>query len=124
MKFTSSNLKPTLIRSIFMFAIATFAAALIWTTLASQPSQAQEADDSDISWQGESLVYDGNTYTGPASESIVSSLGLREDTVAYTYTEPSSTTDRKTHVIYFAPGSDPGTADGANYRVYDYDGPG
>lgn len=124
MKFTSSNLKPTLIRSIFMFAIATFAAALIWTTLASQSSQAQEADDSDISWQGESLVYDGNTYTGPASESIVSSLGLREDTVAYTYTEPSSTTDRKTHVIYFAPGSDPGTTDGANYRVYDYDGPG
>lgn len=124
MKFTSSNLKPTLIRSIFIFALATFAAALIWTTLASQPSQAQEADDSDISWQGESLVYGGNTYTGPASESIVSGLGLREDTVAYTYTEPSSTTDRKTHVIYFAPGSDPGTANGANYRVYDYDGPG
>lgn len=123
-KLTFSNLRLSSIRNIFVFVLTTLAAALVWTTLTPQIIQAQEADDADVTWQGESLVYNGNTYTGPATESIVSSLDLPEDTAVYTYTEPASTTDRKIHIIYFAPGVDPGEAEITNYRTYDYDGPG
>lgn len=100
-------------RNIFVLILAVLAVALVWTTL--NPSKAHAAD---VQWDGPSLVYQNNTYTGPASDEIVKSLGLPEKTTVYIYVEPSTSSSRKAHIIYFAPGVDPGNSTQTNYRTY------
>lgn len=106
------------VRSIFTYALAVLIAAFLWIIASPQPTFAADA-----SWSGASITYDGNIYTGPASEQTVAALKLPKNTTVYTYVEPTGTTNRKIHILYFAPGVDPGTADGANYRTHAYTGP-
>ncbi len=106
------------IRRILAYVLAAFIAAFLWIITNPQPTFAADA-----AWSGASITYESNIYTGPATPQIVSTLQLPENTKVYTYVEPTSTTNRKMHVIYFAPGVDPGTASETNYRTYDYAGP-
>lgn len=106
------------IRRILAYVLAAFIAAFLWLITNPQPTFAADA-----AWNGASITYESNIYTGPATPQIVSALQLPENTKVYTYVEPTSTTNRKMHIIYFAPGVDPGTASETNYRTYDYAGP-
>lgn len=115
---TLSSWNTSLSRRILAYVVAAFIAAILFVTTASHPTFATDA-----SWSGASISYDNKTYAGPASAATVSALGLPTDTKVYTYVEPVTASNRKIHVIYFAPGSDPGTASEANYRTYAYLGP-
>lgn len=103
------------IRSILMYACAAFIAALIFIVAAPQQTFAADA-----SWNGDSIVYNNNTYVGPASSATISNLKLADNTKAYTYVDLTNASSQRMHVIYFAPGSDPGSLDKANYRTYTY----
>lgn len=117
---STSHGRATSVRSILTYVLATFIAALLWITFT--PSNTYAAD---VSWSGNSaLIYNDNTYSGPADAQMVEDLGLLEGTTVFTFIDPVTATDRKIHVIYFAPGADPGTANQANYRTYDYSGEG
>ncbi|OYX53461.1 hypothetical protein B7Y92_02865 [Candidatus Saccharibacteria bacterium 32-50-13] len=106
------------VRSIITYALAALIAAFLWIVASPQDTFA-----ADVEWTGSSITYDGNLYAGPASEQTVTALNLPKDTNVYTYVEPTGTTNRKIHILYFAPGVDPGTADGVNYRTHPYSGP-
>lgn len=106
------------VRSIITYALAALIAAFLWIVASPQDTFA-----ADVEWTGSSITYNGNLYAGPASEQTVTALNLPKDTNVYTYVEPTGTTNRKIHILYFAPGVDPGTADGVNYRTHPYSGP-
>ncbi len=106
------------VRSILTYVFATIIAALLF--IIAMPQLAHAAD---ASWNGAAIVYDNNQYTGPAAEQTVTALGLPQGTIVYTFVEPSTASNRKMHIIYFAPGSDPGTASTASYRTHSYGGP-
>ncbi len=105
------------VRSILAYVLATFIAALLFIT-----ASPQEVHAADASWNGASITHSGNQYTGPAAEQTVAALKLPKDTKVYTFVEPSTASNRKMHIIYFAPGTDPGTVTAANYRTYSYNG--
>lgn len=105
------------VRSIITYALAALIAAFLWVVASPANTFAAE-----VEWTGSSMAYDANTYTGPASEQTVQALGLPKDTKVYTYVEPTGTTNRKIHILYFAPGVDPGTASSVNYRSHPYNG--
>lgn len=106
------------VRSIFTYALAVLVAAFLWVIAVPHDTFAADAE-----WNGSSIRYESNVYIGPASEKTVEALGLPKGTTVYTYVEPTGTTDRKIHILYYAPGVDPGTADGVNYRTHPYNGP-
>lgn len=106
------------VRSIITYMFAVLIAAFLWVVAA--PSTTLAAD---VSWSGNSITYKNNIYTGPASDKTVAALKLPKDTQVFTYVEPTGTTNRKIHILYFAPGVDPGTANGVNYRTHPYNGP-
>lgn len=106
------------VRSIFTYALAVLVAAFLWVIAVPNNTFAADAE-----WNGSSITYENNVYVGPASEQTVEALGLPKGTTVYTYVEPTGTTNRKIHILYYAPGVDPGTADGVNYRTHPYNGP-
>lgn len=106
------------VRSIITYVLAVLIAALLWIVAA--PANTFAAD---VSWSGNSMTYQGDVYAGPASDQTVAALKLPKDTQVFTYVEPTGTTNRKIHILYFAPGVDPGTANGVNYRTHPYNGP-
>lgn len=117
MQIQASHRRGISVRSILAYASAALIAALIFIVATPHPTFAADAV-----WKGESVVYNSRTFTGPASPVTISDLGLEPNTIAYTSVDLSTTTDRKMHVLYFAPGSDPGSSDKANYRSYTYQG--
>ena len=106
------------VRSIITYALAALIAAFLWIVASPQDTFAADAQ-----WSGSSITYNGNVYVGPASDQTITALKLPNNTNVYTYVEPTSTTNRKIHILYFAPGVDPGTASGVNYRTHPYNGP-
>ncbi len=106
------------VRSIITYVLAVLIAVLLWIVAA--PANTFAAD---VSWSGNSMTYQGDVYAGPASDQTVAALKLPKDTQVFTYVEPTGTTNRKIHILYFAPGVDPGTANGVNYRTHPYNGP-
>jgi hypothetical protein len=113
----STSHRGSSVRSIFIFVIAALAAALLWILAVPQATFAADA-----SWNGSAVSYENNTYNGPADEKLIEILKLPKDSSVYTFVEPDTASNRKMHVIYFAPGVDPGTSSQANYRTYDYAG--
>ena len=105
-------------RSIVTYVLAALIAAFLWIVFVPHNTFAADA-----AWNGSSIKYENNIYAGPASEQTVSQLGLPKDTKVYSYVDPASASNRKIRILYFAPGVDPGTANGVNYREYDYKGP-
>lgn len=116
---TTSHARGTSKRSIFAYALAALIAAFLWVVLSPQVTHAADA-----TWSESSIIYNSNTFSGPAGASTARALDDRlENVPVYTYIDPSGITDRKIHILFFTPGVDPGTADEVNYRTYDYNGP-
>ncbi len=115
---TTSHRRDTSVRSILTYVLAVLIAALLWVTFTPNNSHAAEA-----TWNSGTITYERNPYSGPAKPAEVSAMGFPKDTTAYTYVEPATATNRKMHVIYFAPGVDPGDATEVNYKTFDYKSP-
>jgi hypothetical protein len=76
-------------------------------------------------WDGVSIIYEQHQYTAIADAKAGDSHGIPAGSKIYAYTETSSPSrpTSKAHLIYFAPGFDPATADSANLVVYDFTPP-
>lgn len=92
------------------------------------PVQAETA--ADASWTDDTIVYDGRSFVGPISASLVKDLGLAKDTIAYVAEENAPAPQRGGsnssnsppsvyHVIYFATTDDLSSVTTAQYRTYD-----
>lgn len=109
-------------RSIFMFVLTVFIAALLWATFGSH-TDTHAIDGPTGSWKGESILYDGHQYFTAGDVKAGDSIGLPQGTHYYVYTPDNSGNPPKTEdafVIYFAPGTDPPTEKTATYASYTY----
>ena len=111
------------VRSILAFAFTVIIAALLWTTLASSPTQAVPGNGI-AGWQngGNSLVlnqhvYNKNATLADSSGTIPSGATVYQSPVQ---NGPTSSSDKKVFVIYFAPGVDPPSATTATYVEFTY----
>jgi hypothetical protein len=109
------------VRSILVFVLTVFIAALLWITLSPSP-KASAIDGFDASWKGDSLLYDGDSYYAAPPAKAGESHGLPVGTQYYVHVEQIDGAPKiqKAHVIYFAPGADPPTEVIATYINYDY----
>lgn len=107
-------------RKFFLSVFAIFMACFAILTAFSPVVGAQATTAEEITWNGESLVYKGNQYYPNANVTL---SGVPAGSKVYIHAEPpdpnGGSGPRKAHVIYFAPGSDPGKATSASYRTYD-----
>jgi TrbL/VirB6 plasmid conjugal transfer protein len=104
-------------RKFFLSALAIFMA---FFALIAFPTTAN-AQAAGATWQGSSIVYNGQTYT---ERSGITAPGVPEGSKVYAYTEPdvsgANRPTTKAHLIYFAPGTDPTKASQANFATYNY----
>lgn len=118
-----------LMRRLLKFVLTAFMAVLLVLTVV--PNNIAHAVDNGATWDNGSIVYNGNTYSGPADDQTVANLKLIKGTQVYTYVDPapaSSTTGSTTttgppqqmHVIFFASDVDVKTATKAKYITYTY----
>lgn len=107
--------------SMMIFAAALLAASFAIAFLISTPVHAADGQ-----WNGDALQYGQNQYTFVGTASAGDSHGIPEGSKIYGYVEPdtsgASNPTKKAHLIYFAPGVDPGQATAATYAVYDLNG--
>lgn len=106
--------------------ILTFVTTLLVTCFAYILVTAPNTHAADVEWNGDALVYKGQSYGPIASGGPASSLELPGGT-QYRYIEipPSNVANgvQKAHIIYFENGVDPTKATTANYVVYTYTPP-
>lgn len=98
-------------------------AALIVTVFAytAVTTPTVHADDG-AGWNGASLRYNGNQYTGPTKATGKESFHLPAGTQIYSYVEDVLNTKNAhvAHFIYFGPGVDTTTATSAKYVEYNF----
>jgi len=98
-------------------------AALIVTVFAytAVTTPTVHADDG-ADWNGASLRYNGNQYTGPTKATGKESFHLPAGTQIYSYVEdvPNTKNTHIAHFIYFGPGVDTTTATSAKYVEYNF----
>ncbi|QQG50863.1 MAG: oligosaccharide repeat unit polymerase [Candidatus Saccharibacteria bacterium] len=106
---------------MMIFAAALLAASFAIAFLASTPVHAADGQ-----WNGDALQYGQNQYTFVGTAAAGDSRGIPEGSKIYGYVEPdtsgASNPTKKAHLIYFAPGVDPGQATAATYTAYDLNG--
>lgn len=100
-------------RRVLTFVLATIVAASMWAFVNFTDVYAVDATWASTS----SITYDGNSYTGPASEEIVDEMGLPGDSQVYIYTDSNS---KQVEVIYFSSNETAKDATTASYKTYDY----
>ncbi len=111
-------------RMLFVFAMTAILAILSSILFTVQPTHAAPAD---ATWTGQSISYDGKTFTGPTDATATDGLGITPGSKYYTSIDSAPIAPAilsKAYVIYFAPGTDPPTAAAATYVTYDYTPPG
>ena len=105
-------------RRIFTYALTAILAAFLWTLLFAPTTHAADT----ASWTGDTIIYSKGQYFSAGKAKAGDSVNLPVDSSYYTRIE--TVTERpllqKAHVIYFAPGQDPGTATTAAYADYDF----
>ncbi|MEO5950680.1 MAG: hypothetical protein ABIQ04_04485 [Candidatus Saccharimonadales bacterium] len=111
-------------RLLFVFVLAAVMAILSGILFTAQPAHAAPAD---ATWSGQSINYDGKTYSGPIDSVATDSHKITPKSKLYVYTDPAPVgtvqVQRKAYFIYFAPGLDPGKESSASYVNYDFTPP-
>jgi hypothetical protein len=110
-------------RNVFLILAAFIVANLgLITTFSPTAGAAGEAK-----WEGESIIYNGDTYKRRDDIKPEGSLNLPAGTKIFMYLNPADAQadnpNRTAKIIYFEPDSDPQTAKKATYIVYKYDPP-
>jgi len=108
------------IRNLLLFFTAVIAASFAYILMSAPAAHA-----ADVTWNGDSLVYEQHTYSKQTDAVDGNSMGFPKGTPFYAYTEdkPTNGDPQKTHFIYFSPGTDPTKATSASYAVYDFTPP-
>lgn len=111
-------------RVLFVFVLAAVMALLLSIVVTAQPAAAAPAD---ATWSGQSISYDGKTFTGPIAAQANDSHGITPDSKLYVAVDPvpagSPNAQQKAYVIYFAPGTSPPSETNATYVTFDYTPP-
>lgn len=112
------------VRLLFVFVLTMLMAFLSSIVLTAQSVNAAPAD---ATWSGQSISYDGKTFTGPITATANDSHGIAPDSKLYVAVDPvpagNPTTQQKAYVIYFAPGTSPPAETKATYVTYNYTPP-
>lgn len=105
-------------RRIFSFVMAVIISVFFWTTLFSPNSQAAS---NTATWQGDSILYQGNQYIDNGTSQDQNGLTIPKGSDYYSYapTPASSNSQAVLDVIYFAKGQNTTTATSATYVAYD-----
>lgn len=110
------------IRNMWMFAAAMLVATFMYMFFATPTAHAADA-----SWDGDSIVYNGNKYQKIEPAKAGDSHKLPVGSVIYRYIEPTtsspSTPTTQADLIYFAPGTDPTKGASGTFIGYDYTPP-
>jgi len=108
------------IRKFMLFVAAVCAASFAYIFVSAPTTHAE-----DIQWNGESLIYNQQSYTKAPDAGDNDSRGFAKGTHVYSYTEDKASEDaaQKVHLIYFEPNTDPTKATSASYAVYDFTPP-
>lgn len=125
----STSPVTTPMRRLLKFVLTALVAVLL--ILVAIPGNIAHAADTTATWNSGSIIYNGNTYSGPADDQTVANLKLPKGTQVYSFVDPapaSSTTGsttttgppRQMHVIFFASDVDSKTASKAKYITYTY----
>lgn len=116
---TASSHRGFSLRSFFVMILAAIATAFFVTTVLPRTAHAADA-----SWKSaEALTYNNTTYASFDSADGIKALGLNENDKVFAYIEPSGTSPRKIHILFFNANVDTSTATQTNYRTYTYNGP-
>lgn len=111
-------------RVLFVFVLTAVMALLLSIIVTAQPAAAAPAD---ATWSGQSISYDGKTFTGPITAQTNDSHGIAPDSKLYVAVDPvpagSPNVQQKAYVIYFAPGTSPPSETKATYVTFDYSPP-
>lgn len=109
-------------RNALLFVAAVVAASFALNLLAGHAAYAADAK-----WNGGSIIYGGNEYNKVLGETDAERHGLPDGTIFMFKEEVNgdrpNAGSQKAHVIYFAPGADPGDATKAQYATYDFTPP-
>lgn len=110
------------VRNMWIFAATVFVASFMYVLFASPTAHAADAE-----WNGDSIVYSGNTYDKIEPAKAGDSHDLPAGTLIYRYVEPTTSSANnpttKAHLIYFTPGTDPTKAPSGTYVTYNYTKP-
>lgn len=111
-------------RLFFVLVLTAIMALLSSTFLTIQPVAAAPGD---ATWSGQSIAYDGKTFTGPVEAAAGDSHNITPGSKLYVYVDPvpagTPSTPQKAYVIYFAPGTSPPAEKTATYVTFDYSPP-
>lgn len=106
------------IRKYLLCATALVVAILAYILLNAPVTHAADAQ-----WKGDAITYNNQTYIALTDPPAAVPSGSK----AYASIDPAPPTPgngtRKAHIIYFAPGADPGAATTATYTTYDFTPP-
>ncbi len=106
-------------RNFFAVATSLLVACFVYI-LASSPV----AGAADATWQNGTLSYEDKTYRGPIPSTQQPAPAIPDNIDEYYLAVEDSqgpnTSSRRAHIIYFAPGNDPGTATSAQYQTFSY----
>lgn len=104
-------------RSLRKFVM--FVAAIVVTAFAYLLVHTPPVFALDGTWEDGSIVYQSETYTGPTTLDANNEYDLPSGTIVYRYVDGGTI-----HMVYFAPGSDPGSSAEAEYVRYSMSGTG
>jgi len=123
MKRGASLFNRLSIRKLLLFVAAVSVASFSYTFISTAPTYAA----TDVTWNGDALVYNQQQYNKQPDAPANNSMGLPTGTHIYSYTEDQqvntnggATPPQKTHVIYFDANTDPTKATSAKYVEYNF----
>ena len=110
------------VRTILLFVIAAFSAALLWATLFAQPTEAQGAS---AEWNGSALTYNGRQYIESGEAKRGEFPGISEGAPVFISSPPvrgaQNNTPRDIFIIYLGSGVSPPSATSAQHVKFSYD---
>lgn len=108
-------------RTIFSFVLAVLVTVFLWTTVASQTTNAQAAT---AKWNGASLTYNGKQFIEAGKAERNQFPGISEGAPYFmsgsTTTTGSANGPRDVFILYFSPGVDPPAATSAEHVKFRY----
>jgi len=123
MKRGASLFNRLSIRKLLLFVAAVSVASFSYTFISTAPTYAA----TDVTWNGDALVYNQQQYNKQPDAPANNSMGLPTGTHIYSYTEDQqvntnggTTPPQRTHVIYFDANTDPTKATSAKYVEYNF----
>jgi len=116
-RFGSTSHRVFSVRSIFTFVLVVLITTLLSVIISSQPTHAA---DTEASWSGDTIIYDGHGYDLTTDYKDTSNTIPTGSTVYQSIPQTGTDGGQKAFVLYFTPGVDPPTAKTAKAVEFTY----